>query len=185
MAVKKKQSNRPKSTIFMVVMGVIGIGIIYLLTSSPRKEDTCAGDSCQSEVLNTTDEFLGDKGISIEALGSTIYIDESNVSDGNMHSFNYYSDKQEKNIYFFVVKASDGTYRVAANACEVCFDAKRGFKQVGDLIQCVNCRTTYTKEQIATQKGGCNPGPIAKNAQVEDGRMAINVSDIEKVAYLF
>lgn len=175
--------------VFIVLITLIGVGTIVLLSSLSKEEPSCTGDSCESEVLNTTsknsDDFLGEKGTSVTSDGEKVYIDKSEVTDGNMHSFTYYSEKAGQNIYFFVVKASDGTYRVAANACEVCFDAKRGFKQVGDLIQCVNCRTTYTKDQIAMQKGGCNPGPIEEKAQIVDGRLAINVSDIESVTYLF
>jgi len=74
---------------------------------------------------------------------------------------------------------------VAANACEVCFASRKGFKQVEDLIRCENCQVTYGKDRIALEKGGCNPGPIDKNASVEDGKLVINVSDIESVAYLF
>ena len=74
---------------------------------------------------------------------------------------------------------------VIANACEVCFDAKKGFSQVGDLIQCDNCRVTYPKSKIALEKGGCNPGPIDKNVAVENGELVINVSDVEAVSYLF
>ncbi len=43
----------------------------------------------------------------------------------------------------------------------------------------------YSKDQIALQKGGCNPRPIDKDAEIINGRLAINVADIEKTADLF
>ena len=74
---------------------------------------------------------------------------------------------------------------MAANACEVCFGAKKGFTQVGNLIRCQNCGTTYTKEQIAKIKGSCNPRPIDSNAPVINGQLTINLADIEAIADLF
>lgn len=131
------------------------------------------------------DGFWGEKGATVEVTEGKVYLNEAGVSDGNMHAFNYFSEEKNKTIYFFIVKASDGTYRAAANACEVCFGARKGFRQVGDLIRCENCRVTYPKDKIALEKGGCNPGPIDKNVLVEDKKLAIHASDIEKVAYLF
>ncbi|MBU3957342.1 DUF2318 domain-containing protein [Patescibacteria group bacterium] len=129
--------------------------------------------------------FLGDEGEMLQAEGDKVYIDQSRVDGGNMHAFNYYSEKKKKTIYFFIVKASDDTYRVAANACEVCFDSLKGFKQIGNQIRCENCRVTYSKDQIALQKGGCNPRPIDKDAEIIDGQLVINIADIEKTADLF
>jgi len=131
------------------------------------------------------DGFLGDRGTAVEAIGGKVNIDESEVSDGNMHSFNYYSEKEKKTIYFFIVKASDGTYRAAASACESCYPSKKGFKQVGNQIRCENCQVTYSKDRIALQKGGCNPRPIDRDAEVVDGQLVLNLSDIERAADLF
>lgn len=131
------------------------------------------------------DGFLGDKGKTVQAEGNRILIDENEVNDGNLHAFNHYSPKVGKNLYFFVIKAPDGTYRAAANACEVCFGAKKGFVQVGDLIRCQNCGTTYTKDQIAKIKGGCNPRPINNNVEVTNGQLTISLADVEATADIF
>jgi len=133
----------------------------------------------------SNDGFLGEKGKTVENEGDKILIDENEVNDGNLHAFNYYSTKPGKNLYFFIIKADDGTYRAAANACEVCFGIKKGFTQVGDLIRCQNCGTTYTKEQIAKIKGGCNPRPINSNVSVINGQLTINLVDIEAITDLF
>jgi len=133
----------------------------------------------------SNDGFLGEKGKTVQAEGDKILIDENEVNDGNLHAFNYYSTKAGKNLYFFIIKAPDGTYRAAANACEVCFGAKKGFTQVGDLIKCENCGTTYTKDQIAVIKGGCNPRPISRNVSVLNSRLVISPTDIEAIANLF
>ncbi|MFH1385459.1 MAG: DUF2318 domain-containing protein, partial [Patescibacteria group bacterium] len=90
-----------------------------------------------------------------------------------------------KTIYFFVVKDKNGIYRAAANACAVCFKTYTGFRQEGDEIVCNNCGNRYPIEKIATEKGGCNPGPINSNLEVKNGQIIIEQADIEQVADLF
>ncbi len=90
-----------------------------------------------------------------------------------------------KTIYFFVVKDKNGIYRAAANACAVCFKTYKGFRQEDNEIVCNNCGNRYPIEKIATEKGGCNPGPINPNLEVRNGKIIIKQADIEQVAGLF
>lgn len=131
------------------------------------------------------DGFVGDKGEKVEAENNLIKIEKDKVSDGDLHAFNFYSEKEKKIIYFFVVRASDGSYRVVANACEVCFGSKKGFSQVGGMIRCENCQITYSKDQIGLEKGGCNPRPINADAKIVNGNLEIGVLDVEGSADLF
>lgn len=175
--------------VFLGIAAAITAGVVIFFFISSSKKTTPASSTKKVNNPTTSNEnsegFLGEKGSVVKATNGKIYIDESEVADSNMHAYNLYSEKKRKTIYFFIVKASDGTYRAAANACEVCFGAKKGFRQTGDLIRCENCRVTYSKDKIALEKGGCNPGPIDKNVRVENGELVISVSDVEKVAYLF
>ncbi|MFC1711910.1 Fe-S-containing protein [Patescibacteria group bacterium] len=176
------------AVIIVLVVVIIG-GLIGLLSSSSGKDSqTAPATKAKVKPASDTkgsDNFLGEKGDLVKAENGKIYIEEEKVADGNIHYFNYLESGQNKTIYFFIIKASDGTYRAAANACEVCFDAKKGFKQVGDLIRCENCQITYPKDKIALEKGGCNPGPINKNVVVENKKLVINIKDLEAVSYLF
>lgn len=90
-----------------------------------------------------------------------------------------------KTIYFFVIKDRNGIFRAAANACQVCFKTYKGFRQEGDEIVCNNCGNRYPIEKIATEKSGCNPGPINPNLKVRNGQIIINQTDLEKVSDLF
>jgi len=90
-----------------------------------------------------------------------------------------------KSISFFVVKDGAGTYRAAADACDVCFAQKRGFHQEGSEIVCNNCGNRYPLSLIATQKGGCNPGPINANLQAGGGSITINQAELQQVSQLF
>lgn len=175
----------------MVTLVAGAIGAMAWTTAKDKDSgSTAAPPSNEQAAVNPVDNttgFVGDEGETVQSDGGgQILIEESKVQNGNLHTFNYYSPTANKTIYFFIVKASDGTYRAAANACEVCFKSKKGFTQVsGGGIRCENCRTMYTKDQIALQKGGCNPRPIDKDVQATDGRLAINVTDIESSADLF
>ncbi|MFT3952605.1 MAG: DUF2318 domain-containing protein [Oscillospiraceae bacterium] len=59
------------------------------------------------------------------------------------------------------VKAPDGTIRTALNTCQVCNGAAKAyFLQVGDKLQCQNCKNTFTMDMVETTSGGCNPVPL-------------------------
>jgi len=183
----KKSSSTGKSPLVALSIVVLAIPIVFVLfiVLDSSKNEASSEKVLSGSDVNIDDGFLGERGMSLQAEGDSVYIDEALVSDGDMESFNYYSEKDDKNVYFFIVKASDGTYRAAASACEVCYGTKKGFEQVGDKIICNNCGTTYSKDQIALQKGGCNPRPIGSDVTVENGKLALNVSDIEASAELF
>jgi hypothetical protein len=177
--------------------GLIGLALILVIAAVLVDRYTNLGPTKQTGENNSANQvqpaadrpssntFRGDKGTTVQATNNQVLIDINQVQDGNLRAFNYFSDQLNKTIYFFAVRALDNTYRVAANACEVCYQSKLGFSQVGNQIRCEHCRTTYTKDQIAKQKGGCNPRPIDDNAQVINGKLVINTTDIEKVADLF
>ena len=78
--------------------------------------------------------------------------------------------------YFLVLGPVSGDPRVAFDACDVCFAAKRGYKQVGDLMVCNNCGQTFPSVRINVEKGGCNPAPL--NRVVDGDNLIIKVEDI-------
>lgn len=88
-------------------------------------------------------------------------------------------------VNFFVVKDSAGVYRAAAEACQVCYQQRKGFHQEGGEIVCNNCGNRYPLEKIATEKGGCNPGPINPALQAAGGSITISQAELEQVAQLF
>ncbi|MDF1498314.1 MAG: Fe-S-containing protein [Patescibacteria group bacterium] len=55
------------------------------------------------------------------------------------------------------------------------------------LYYCIykTCGNIYPMEKIATEKGGCNPGPINPNLKVENGIITIEQSELEEIAGLF
>lgn len=128
--------------------------------------------------------FSGVKGATVNIVSGEIKIDAGDLETGVAK---YYNTKISggKTIYFFVVKDKDGNYRAAANGCQVCYGARMGFRQEGNNMVCNTCGNKYPMEKIATEKGGCNPGPINPDLAVKNGKIIVEEADILEVANLF
>ncbi len=85
------------------------------------------------------------------------------------------NEVQGRPLYFFALKSSDGQYRAALDACDVCFRANRGYRQEGDLMVCNQCGQTFPSGRIGEVKGGCNPHPMAR--KVEGSYLVIRKGD--------
>ncbi len=135
--------------------------------------------------------FLGEKGQNVSFENKEVKLSASIFNDNTARFYNVEMPASPaggpdgKIIYFFVVKDKNGIYRAAANACVVCFKTYKGFRQEGNEIVCNNCGNRYPIEKIATEKGGCNPGPINPNLEIREGQIIIEQADIEQVADLF
>ena len=70
-----------------------------------------------------------------------------------------------RQFYYFALKSRDGAYRAALDACDVCFQSNRGYRQEGDLMVCNNCGQTFPSNRIGEIKGGCNPHPLARRIE--------------------
>lgn len=135
-------------------------------------------------LAQTNKQFLGAKGEKVVLENEEIQLNAPEFDDNKARFYNT-EMPGGKIIHFFVVKDRKGVYRAAADACQVCYGERKGFRQEGDEIVCNNCGNRYPIEKIATEKGGCNPGPINPNLEVKDGKLIIKQSEIEKVSDLF
>ncbi len=86
-------------------------------------------------------------------------------------------------IRYFVLKSSDGVVRAAFDTCDVCYEAKKGYRQEGDDMVCNNCDQRFPSEKINVEKGGCNPAPLTRT--VEGDELVIKTSDIEAGSWYF
>jgi len=128
--------------------------------------------------------FWGEKGAKAILENGEVKLNAFEFDDNQVRFYNI-EMPSGKTIYFFVVKDKNGIYRAAASACQVCFKTYKGFRQEGNEMVCNNCGNRYPIEKIATEKGGCNPGPINPNLEVKNGQIIIKQVDIEQVADLF
>jgi uncharacterized membrane protein len=84
-----------------------------------------------------------------------------------------------KTVRFFAVKASDGSIKTAFDACDVCFNSKKGYRQEGKDMLCNNCGNRYPIDGLGTENkrpGGCWPGYLP--SRIEGSNLVIEKSDL-------
>ena len=121
------------------------------------------------------------EGLTVNANGQ-LEIPMSEISN----SARYYSyEASGVDVRFFTLKGSDGKVRVAFDACDVCYDNKRGYRQDGKDMVCNNCGNHYSSDGIGTEnlKGGCWPSYLPM--EIEDDKVLIKASDLKAKRYMF
>ena len=101
-------------------------------------------------------------------------------------SAKFYSyDSNGVEIRYFAVIGSDGDIHVALDACDVCYNAKKGYTQIDDVMHCINCGKEFSINSIGTDNtaGGCWPSYLPMN--IEGDNVLIDISDIEDKRYMF
>lgn len=111
-----------------------------------------------------------------------IRIPVSDIESGKAKFFDF-TTSDKKPIRFFAVKSSDGVYRAALDACDVCYQAKKGYKQEGDNMICQKCGLPFLTSRIGDVAGGCNPVGIPR--KLEGDSLVIKASDLEKLKSYF
>ncbi|MDR0454063.1 MAG: DUF2318 domain-containing protein [Deferribacteraceae bacterium] len=106
------------------------------------------------------------------------------VSDFDDGQARYYSMKlKDKTVRYFLVKAKDGVVRAAFDACDVCYEAKKGYQQNGDIMICINCGRKFRLDKINILTGGCNPAALTR--KVKDNMILIDKNDVATGAFYF
>lgn len=113
--------------------------------------------------------------------GDRFSIPVSVLDDGKAHYFE--AEAGGTAVRFFALKSADGVYRAAFDACDVCYEAKKGYSQDGEFMVCNNCGQRFHSSRINEIKGGCNPAPL--NREVEQGQLHIALADIAQGATYF
>ncbi|EGJ50008.1 DUF2318 domain-containing protein [Desulfocurvibacter africanus] len=72
-------------------------------------------------------------------------------------------DIDGKPVRFFLLKTSDGVARAAFDACDVCYQEKKGYSQNGEYMICNNCGQRFHASRINEVRGGCNPAPLERS----------------------
>lgn len=108
---------------------------------------------------------------------------ESSFQDGKAKHFQYKASPN-LTIRFFVVKSVDGNIRAALDACDVCFNAKKGYVQQGSNMVCINCGLKFRTDKINEVKGGgCNPHSLGR--KIQNGQVMISLQDVTSGARFF
>jgi uncharacterized membrane protein len=158
-------SSKSRTAVLIAVIAVLSVAALYVIYSSRQSGGA-----------------LGGQLKAASAPGQDVRIPIAEVNDGKAKFYNYtLSNNQE--IRFFVIKSSDGVIRTAFNACDVCYEARRGYHQEGDDMVCNKCGQHFPSIRVNEVKGGCNPAPLERT--VEGDHLVINANDLQRGAFYF
>lgn len=82
------------------------------------------------------------------------------ISDLSTTATFFEFDAHTATVKFFAVLDGSGSVHVAFDACDVCYGAKLGYSQQGDMMICNSCGNAFSITGIGTENrgGGCWPG---------------------------
>jgi len=88
-------------------------------------------------------------------------------------------------VRYFGAVGSDGKVHVAADACDVCYAQKKGYRQVGDVMKCNNCGKEFAINSVGTENlsGGCWPSYLP--VTISGGDAVVQLSDLKAKSYMF
>lgn len=169
---KMQQIHRKKKTQKMIIaasiglIAIISVVIVISMTSKPGSDIQNPEPADPSDVISETEVSIPLPEIS---------------SDAKFYSY----DANGVEIRYFAVIGSDGDVHVAFDACDVCYNAKKGYTQVDDVMHCINCGREFSINSIGTDNtaGGCWPSYLPMN--IEEDNVLIDISDIEAKRYMF
>jgi uncharacterized membrane protein len=158
--------RKRKTTAILVTVFILLAGVgVYLVWSA-------SGKNSAGTVVATEGNSAGSRDIRIS------------LSDlGSQAMFFDYTLSDNKPVRFFVMKSSDGVYRAALDACDMCYHAKKGYHQEGDDLVCNNCGLHFHSSQINEVHGGCNPVGLPRT--VDGDHLIIKASDLESRGQYF
>jgi nitrite reductase/ring-hydroxylating ferredoxin subunit len=115
-------------------------------------------------------------GADAAAAEKEIAVPLTDLKDGHARFFKY-TAADNTDLRFFAIRSSDGVYRAALDACDVCYRAKKGYVQDGDDMVCKKCGQRFHSALVNDFTGGCNPVAIARN--VVGDKLIIKTSELE------
>lgn len=114
--------------------------------------------------------------------GQDLRLATSLFNDGKARFYRY-TTATGREIRFFVLRSSDGVVRAAFDACDVCYEKRRGYHQRGDVMICNNCGRSFRSVNVNVITGGCNPGPLERT--LTSDQVVIAAASIEAGANYF
>ena len=118
----------------------------------------------------------------VKANNGTVTLQVATLSDNKAHFYKF--EDGGKEITFFAVKAADGSYKTAFDACDSCYKSKKGYEQQGDKMNCKNCNQKFAINRLGPNAtGGCNPGYLPH--QQSGSTLSIKATDLKGGARYF
>ncbi len=112
----------------------------------------------------------------VKANGGQVTVQVARLADGKVHFYKF--EDSGKEVAFFAVKAQDGSYKTAFDACDACYKSKKGYEQQGDKMNCKNCNQKFAIGRLGPNaSGGCNPGYLPH--QLSGASIVIRTDDLK------
>ena len=155
----------------LVVLGIVALGVMIYLggcTSTTKNNDNANKNTDYNTPPRQNQTEIR---IPLSDIGTTA-------------SF-YPHDSDGVTVRYFAVKDTQGTVHVAFDACDVCYEAKKGYKQIGTEMQCLNCGRQFAITSIGTENiaGGCWPSYLGM--EIDGNDIVIKKTDLEAKTYMF
>jgi uncharacterized membrane protein len=164
--IHRKKRMQKLMAISVMLIAIISIVIVLSLSNNPNEYD-------KNSELTQGSDIISDTEVSIP------------LSDISNEPKFYSYDADGVEVKYFAVKGSDGNVHIAFDACDVCYRAKKGYRQNGADMQCINCGLTYPINSIGTENtaGGCWPSYLP--IKIDDEQIIIKKSDFEQKKWMF
>ncbi|MBS7623523.1 DUF2318 domain-containing protein [Candidatus Bathyarchaeota archaeon] len=168
--VDKKAKSGGRNVIAAIVLVVsIGVALSYVTTSKNTPATSAPVVSSPSSTSSQTDDNVVRISISEVTAAAKWY---SYDSDG-------------VRVRYFLARGSDGKIHLGADACDVCYKNKKGYRQEGAVMTCNNCGRTFAINSLGTQNlsGGCWPSYIPM--RIDGDHVVIERSDLDAKQFMF
>ncbi len=133
-------------------------------------------------VMTTRQPEAGGIATAVAAAGADVRLDAAQFDDGKARFFTY-TTAAKQTLKFFVLKSADGVIRAAFDTCDVCYRARKGYRQAGDTMVCNNCGQVFRSVDINVLHGGCNPVPLDRT--VQGGQVVLTAAALQAGAFYF
>jgi hypothetical protein len=189
--VKQPASPQQKKGAFpkMVVAPIVAVAVIAAIILFTQQQGGASPAAAQAQsVAAPASEVQGNVGginsqaankkyplVLADASGE-LRFPAASLADGKARFFSA-TLPNGKPINFFLIKSSDGVIRAAIDACDVCYSARKGYHQEGDVMVCNNCGQRFPSAKINEVKGGCNPAPLTRTVQGDT--VVVKLSDLQ------
>lgn len=118
----------------------------------------------------------------VQASNGAITLPAAKLADGKARFYKF--EDGGKEITFFAVKSADGSIKTAFDACDACYQSKKGYEQQGDKMNCKNCNQKFAVNRLGPNAtGGCNPGYLPH--RLNGSTISISVNDLKGGARYF
>jgi uncharacterized membrane protein len=162
----RKKRARKIITISLLLITIISAVIIISVLKNPTEYDKGTESTQTSDVISDTEVGIP-------------------ISDINDKPTFYSYDADGVEVKYFAIKGSDGEIHIAFDACDVCYREKKGYRQDGANMQCINCGNMYPINSLGTENtaGGCWPSYLP--IRIDNGQVIIEKSDLEQKKWMF